>query len=124
MSKVLVIGEYPSVTDEKRGELFSDAAGAELKKMLSEAGIDLADCAFTSVLKKRPFNTDLATVWTTVKKEAVEGGFENSQISGAFCHPSVVEAPRTSTTRSPESNRILYSPSATLHSGRLPARLL
>lgn len=90
MPKVLVIGEYPSVTDEKRGELFSDAAGAELRKMLSEAGFDLVDCAFTSVLPERPFNTDLATVWTTVKKEAVEGGFGHSVVSGAFCHPSVL----------------------------------
>lgn len=92
MTKVLIIGEYPSVTDEKRGELFSDAAGAELKKMLSEAGFDLADCAFTSVLKTRPFNTDLSTVWTTVKKEAVEGGFEHSYVDRAFCAPEVLAA--------------------------------
>ena len=92
MAKILVIGEYPSVTDEKRGELFSDAAGAELKKMLCEAGFDLADCAFTSVLKSRPFNTDLTTVWTTVKKEAVGGGFEHYHAHGAFYHPSVAEA--------------------------------
>lgn len=89
MTKILIVGEYPSVTDEKTGKLLSDSAGTELKKMLLEAGIPLADCTFTSVLRARPFNTELSNVWTTKKQEATAKGFQNHWGSGAFYDPKI-----------------------------------
>lgn len=88
-AKIMIVGEFPSVHDEHKKQLFSDSAGAELMKMLSEAGINPDDCYFTTVLSKRPFSTDLDNVWTTKKSDAKKKGFENSFYSGAFYSPDI-----------------------------------
>lgn len=88
-ARIMVVGEFPSVHDEHTKRLFSDAAGSELMKMLTEAGINPEEVYFTTILSKRPFASEIKSVWTTKKKEAKEKGFENSFLNDAFYSPHI-----------------------------------
>lgn len=88
-AKAIVVTAFPSVHDEHTKTLFSDSAGAELKKMLAESGFNIDEIYFTSVLPRRPFASNLDLLWTTEKKIAKANHFENSFQNGAFFSPSI-----------------------------------
>lgn len=88
-SSILVVGEFPSVGDEKKGRLFSDSAGSELMKMLSEAGFSTDMIRFTTVLRHRPHAAQLKYVWTKEKKDATQFGFAGSELNGAYFSPEI-----------------------------------
>src|SRR5687768_2322196 len=67
---VLVIGEFPTVDDERKMRLFSGMAGEEFHKMLHEAGFLSTEIRFTTLLRSRPYNSQMKYAWTKTKKEA------------------------------------------------------
>lgn len=88
---ILVVGEFPSVGDEKKGQLFSDPTGRELQKMLSEAGFNPSIIRYTTVLHHRPHAAQLKYVWTKEKKEATQFGFLESKQAGVYFSPTIVD---------------------------------
>jgi len=54
----LVVGDYPTAEEERRGRPFSSEAGMEFRRNLSGAGFVLTDCRFTNVTKEHPFRDD------------------------------------------------------------------
>lgn len=69
-AKVLIIGEFPTVDDERRMRLFTGQAGDEFHKMLHEAGFITADIRFTTLLASRPYNSQMRYAWTKEPREA------------------------------------------------------
>ena len=57
-AKIMLIGEYPSINDELKGQVFSGQSGEELSRMLSEAGINRDECYLTNLCKTRPPNNE------------------------------------------------------------------
>ena len=88
-ASVLVVGDFPSSGDEKKGMCFSDSAGLELRKMLEEAGFDTATIRFMNVLNSRPYASQLKYVWSKEKKDATIAEYSDSKHSGAFFSPSI-----------------------------------
>jgi DNA polymerase I-like protein with 3'-5' exonuclease and polymerase domains/uracil-DNA glycosylase len=69
-ARVLVIGEHPSVEDERKAKLFSGNAGTEFLKMINEAGMLVSETRFTTLLRSRPYNSQMRYVWTKDSAEA------------------------------------------------------
>jgi uracil-DNA glycosylase len=67
-NKLLILGEAPGESEQKRGIPFVGASGHELTRMLSEAGLELDSCYATNVLHTRPPNNKLIEL-TIDKKE-------------------------------------------------------
>lgn len=88
-ASVLVVGDFPSSGDERKGMCFSDSAGLELMKMLEEAGFDTATIRFMNVLNCRPYASQLKYVWSKEKKDATIAEYSDSKHSGAFFSPSI-----------------------------------
>lgn len=53
-SSIFLCGEAPGKDEELLGIPFVGASGQELKRMLAEAGITLADCSMSNVFLERP----------------------------------------------------------------------
>jgi len=68
-SKVLVIGDFPSVEDVRRFEPFCGGAGDELRRMLQEAGFLTTELRFTYLCKIPPEAFQAKYAWTTKKSE-------------------------------------------------------
>lgn len=60
-ARLMVIGEAPGATEERRGEPFIGDAGQLLRDMLDEADIDLDDVFFTNAVSCRPPNNKTPT---------------------------------------------------------------
>jgi len=58
-AKIMVVGDYPTEQDLRRGEPFIGGGGFELTKMLQEAGIRRDDCYMTLVMKSRCYPNEL-----------------------------------------------------------------
>jgi DNA polymerase I-like protein with 3'-5' exonuclease and polymerase domains/uracil-DNA glycosylase len=56
---VMVVGEAPGAAEDRQGRPFVGGSGAELRRMLSEAGIVFEDCWTTNVVRFRPENNDI-----------------------------------------------------------------
>lgn len=69
-TKVMIVGEFPSLQDEAKGFPFADGAGAELDRMLSEAGLSRAQCFVTLTLGQRPPGNDIEAFFAQ-KKSAI-----------------------------------------------------
>lgn len=67
-NNILILGEAPGESEQKRGVPFVGASGFELARMLSEADLDLEACFRTNVLFTRPENNKLVSL-TLDKKE-------------------------------------------------------
>ncbi|MFA5035636.1 MAG: DNA polymerase [Candidatus Izemoplasmatales bacterium] len=57
--RVLVIGEAPGETEDKRNEPFVGTAGELFRNVLSEVGFNLDDMRFTNVVRCRPPNNKI-----------------------------------------------------------------
>lgn len=58
---VLVVGEAPGATEDRRGRAFIGQSGTLLRRMLKAAGINPDDVAYTNAVKCRPKDNKLAT---------------------------------------------------------------
>lgn len=67
-NKILILGEAPGESEQRRGVPFVGASGNELARMLSEAGMELDQLFRTNVLFTRPENNKLVSL-TLDKKE-------------------------------------------------------
>lgn len=67
-AKIVIVGDVPGETEERHGIPFCGTAGEELKKLMSEAGLDKSKCYQTNVFKVRPPNGKIES-WYRGKKE-------------------------------------------------------
>jgi uracil-DNA glycosylase len=92
----MIVGEAPGANEEVQGKPFVGAAGAELTKLLEEAGIERAECYVTNVLKIRPPQNKL-DAFVSFKRKLPEGWEWVAPITGgrqlAF-HPLVADSLR------------------------------
>lgn len=82
-AQVMVVGECFGVEDEQRGEPFMGTAGAELNKMLHEAGLLRSNIFVTNLVNARPYNNDISR-WIPLKKKDVTpdmGWLRDRQVS-------------------------------------------
>lgn len=67
-ARIMVVGEAPGVDEERQGKPFIGASGAELTRMLHEAGILRTECFITNVCKERPPNNDIKHFYEKITK--------------------------------------------------------
>lgn len=70
----MIVGEAPGEQEVLRGEPFVGASGAELSKMLQEAGIMRSECFLTNVARSRPFGNDVGNWICATKKDTQARG--------------------------------------------------
>lgn len=70
-SKILIVGEAPGAREEELGKPFCGASGAELYRMLAEAGIESGECSLTNVFLERPPENNIR-LFTLDKKSLQE----------------------------------------------------
>jgi len=87
-SRLMLVGEAPGAEEERTGSPFVGTAGAELDRMLMEAGILRTECYVTNVLKYRPLNNDLSTVIAGKVKDRTPA---HINFRGKWVLPTVVE---------------------------------
>ena len=68
-SRIMLVGEFPSEEDERRGAPFQGASGQELSRMLHEAGILRSECYTTYACKVRPPQGQIAAFMALKKKD-------------------------------------------------------
>lgn len=68
-SRIMLVGEYPSLEDDRTGTAFSGSSGMELSRMLHECGILRSECYVTHVLKQRPPQGLLSNWMPATKKD-------------------------------------------------------
>jgi DNA polymerase I-like protein with 3'-5' exonuclease and polymerase domains/uracil-DNA glycosylase len=88
-ARIMLVGEAPGEQEILRGEPFVGAPGAELTKMLHEAGIARSELFITYVARQRPFANDIGN-WVATTKKAAE---EFSAKGGAYIHSKMVLPP-------------------------------
>jgi uracil-DNA glycosylase len=84
----MVVGEFFSPEDERKGQPFSDYSADEFTRMLHEAGIMASECYFTNVVNARPKNGDIGE-WIAGKKK--DRTLAHQEFMGAFVRPVIVE---------------------------------
>jgi len=87
-SKVMIVGEYYGEQDERSGEPFMGNSGAELNRMLHEAGILRTECYLTNVVNARPLNNDIGN-WIAAKKKDIT--HNHIQWNGKYVLPIVAQ---------------------------------
>lgn len=78
-ARILVVGECPTLEDERHMIAFSSPTAAELTKMLHEAGFIKADLRMAYICDFRPYMNKLSNVCTRVKKDAVKRGLPDQK---------------------------------------------
>lgn len=84
-NKIMVLGEAPGETEQRRGVPFVGASGRELERMMDEAGLDLAQTFRTNVLFTRPPNNKLIEL--TVDKKGLALALTATQSSATATAP-------------------------------------
>jgi uracil-DNA glycosylase len=72
-ARVVIVGEAPGAEEERAGQPFVGMSGKELDKMLSDAGINPAECYFTNVTVIRPPDNDIEKWVQRSNKRKVKG---------------------------------------------------
>lgn len=85
-TRIMLVGEYPGIDDERTGQPFQGASGQELNRMLHEAGIMRSECYTTTVLKNRPPQGQLGA-WVPQKKKYVTAA--HSLLNGLYVSSEV-----------------------------------
>ena len=74
-ANIMIVGEFPSEADTNTGMIFCGSGpGAELGRMLQDAGILKSSCFQTAFLRERPSRGDVSTV-IAQKKADIQPGF-------------------------------------------------
>lgn len=85
-ARVVVVGDFPSVEDERTQTPFSGQTGEEFTRILHEAGFVRAELYLTYLCKYRPYMTQARYAFTSVKKEAA--CIKNAvYLNGHYCAP-------------------------------------
>lgn len=87
-AKIMIVGEAFGETEERTGVPFSGNSGAELNRMLHEAGIMRAECYCTNVINARPLHNDI-TNWIPELKSKITGRMV--PVRDKFVEPIVAE---------------------------------
>lgn len=53
-ARIMVVGDAPTMEDERKNEAFAGSTGWELRKMFNQVGIPSGDVFFTNALRRRP----------------------------------------------------------------------
>ena len=69
-SRIMLVGEAPGEQEERQGIPFVGASGAELNRMLQEAGIMRSECYVTNVCKLRPPDNRIGA-WIALRKKDI-----------------------------------------------------
>jgi len=86
-AQVMIVGEAWGEYEEARGEPFSGREGEELNRMLQEAGLLRSACFVTSLVNRRPPNSDIAA-WVSEKKSPPDATFQ--RLHDIWAAPQVV----------------------------------
>lgn len=87
-SRIMLIGEAPGEREEAEGRPFVGSSGAELNRMLGEAGIMRTECYVTNVVKYRPPQNNLNEFLARKKKDVTH---RHVNLNGMHVLPVVVE---------------------------------
>jgi len=87
-SRIMLVGEAWGEQEEQRREPFVGASGAELNRMLQEAGIMRSECYVTNVVNARPPNNYLGA-WIATKKKDITP--QHRLLRDKYCLPIVHE---------------------------------
>lgn len=106
-ARVMLVGEAWGEFEERQREPFVGPSGAELNKMLHEAGFIRAECFVSNVVNARPSDNDIGA-WVALKKKditkahiqlrdkwvlpIVAQGYAQLQTEIAACQPNVIVA--------------------------------
>jgi len=91
-AKIMIVGEAPSETEERKGVPFCGASGEELTTMLGEAGINRSSCFITNVCRQRPPRNDIGKYFPT--KTQASGAVGVEFLGGKYALPPVQEGLR------------------------------
>jgi len=72
-AKIMIVGECYNDIEDMRGEPFLGGTGAELDKMLHEAGIMRTECYLTNLYNALPPRRDIANLIAVKKKDITAG---------------------------------------------------
>ena len=93
-AKIWIIGEAPSVTEEKTGRPFSGGSGNTLDSLLAKAGIQRHECFLTNVLHRRPKGSVFDSYYTdkgkTIPTEELNQAHEILRRDVAESRPNIV----------------------------------
>lgn len=85
-ARIMIVGEAPGEREEQEGVPFVGASGYELKKMLTDARINIEECYLTNVCMDRPKGNDIG-LWINPKKANRDGSEINYR--GAKIRPHI-----------------------------------
>ena len=85
-TRIMLVGEAPSLEDERVGLPFQGGSGQELNRMLHEAGILRSECYVTNVLKSRPPEGRIEN-WIAQKKADITPAHQS--LNGKLVLPEV-----------------------------------
>lgn len=87
-AKIMIVGEAPGEEEARKGLPFVGTSGAELDRMLSEAGILRSTCFVTNVVRVRPPGNDIAVFFADRKSDRT---MQHVELNGKWCLPVVME---------------------------------
>lgn len=87
-ARILLVGEAPGENEERKGEPFCGASGAELSRMLHDAGIIRNECRIINVVPWRPPRNKI-DYWFGNKTQAAKEGLP--LICGKYPHYEILE---------------------------------
>ncbi len=85
-SRIMIVGEAWGEEEARLGQSFVGASGAELNRMLHEAGIMRSECFITNLVNARPPGNDIGA-WIAAKKKDVTA--QHVQLRERFVLPHV-----------------------------------
>lgn len=90
-AKILIIGDFPSVEDEKHQRPYSSQTGEEFSRILHEGGIIRSEVYLTFLCKHRPYMSQAKYAFTKVKKESLK--IKDAVFyKGHWCSPAFLES--------------------------------
>jgi uracil-DNA glycosylase len=87
-ARIMIVGEYWSPDDERACQPFQGSVGAELGRMLHEAGVMASECYMTNVVNARPGSNDINS-WIAAKKKDITP--RHVSLDGKWVMPIVQE---------------------------------
>jgi len=84
----MIVGEAPGEQEERQGTPFVGPSGAELNRMLHEAGIMRSECYVTNVCKVRPPGNQLSAFMAKAKKDITP---RHKLLRDRWCTPEIHE---------------------------------
>jgi uracil-DNA glycosylase len=93
-ANLMIVGEAPGVEEERTGVPFVGPSGAELGRMLHEAGMGRGEAFVTNVGRIRPVNNDISTWFAASKKDRDEHPNEYTEFQGKWVKAPIIDGCR------------------------------